>query len=127
MGGGYVSVREFGQNITKVYEDRMSHAWAVMWVPVLNEKLLLSLNTLILEFKEKRGYTPPLGDLLRLMCAEDLEKAVLHPEVRLALQTIIEAKDGYMADRNRGFTHYMSFDRTLQKLQDALAEYGVVI
>lgn len=51
-------MREFGQNITKVYEDRMSHAWAVMWVPVLNEKLLLSLNSLILEFKEKRGYTP---------------------------------------------------------------------
>ena len=121
-----VSERRFGYDVLKVYED-ISHYWGIIWTPRCNEKFASNFFAFLTAFLNNEGYEPPIRDTVKLFCANDLRPVILQPKFRKQFQRALENNGGYMAERNRGFVHYMVFDDMLQAVQDAFASRGIVI
>jgi len=118
-----VYYREFGKNVLEVYED-MSHLWGALWIPITNQKFVNNLTKFLKIFKDQNGYFPNVRDTVKLMICESLEPVAMQPKTRKAFQYYIKAKNGFQAEFNSGFIHYVMLDNLLQRIQDGMAQVG---
>ena len=116
-----VKTNQFFNDVVKVYED-MSHSWGVMWFPGFTLDFQESLFNILGSYKKEFGVMPNVRETTIIFLSKNLSDAVSQPKMRNGLNYHIKSSNGYKAENNRGFVHYMALDGLFQKLQEVIDE-----